>query len=113
MKFDLLNKELISAFKVDEKKIRNEILNVNNLPLIKLRDILLSLGSIYREDLDQNMYLAIIYGGTKHRNKANIALKLLDGELFISIFAKEGLIKQNTCEGVINELRKRIEKYIG
>lgn len=112
MVFNDLNMLLISDFNAKEQGIRNEFIKVNGLTLLKLRDILFELGYIYKEDLENNTYIAIIGGGTFKKNKSIAIFNLTEEGLKIAIYAKEGLIKQNTAEGVINEFRKRIEKYI-
>ena len=112
MKYDSLNKELIAEFSAKEKNIHDETFKVDGFSLMKLRDILFGLGKIYSEDIENNKYIAYIYGGFFKKNRATAIFKLVDDEILVAIYAKEGLFNQHTCEGVINEFRKRIEKYL-
>lgn len=97
---------------IDINRFHNEEWQVNGLTILKLRDIIISLGQIYYEDLENNIYIASICGGFLKKNPATTAFKLESGRLTIAISANEGLIKQDTCEVVIHEIRKKMESFI-
>lgn len=102
-------KSFLNEFNITQNEITSDSIKVSDFTIFNLRDLLLELGTIYREDIDENTYIAKIKGGTLKKNEA-IVLAVLDNlDLRIAIFAKEGIIKQKTSEGILNEIRKRIE----
>ena len=112
MDYKSLNNELISTFEVKENKIVNETFKVKQMGFLQLRDILLGLGRIYKEDFESNIYTVIINGGFRKKNKTISMFKLTEEGISVAMYAKEGLINQHTCEGVMDEFRRRIEKYL-
>lgn len=78
---------------------------------MKLRDILIGIGKIYFEDLEKQVYVANIGGGIRNKNSVLTALCLEKEQLKISMYAREGIITQHSCEGVIDELKKLLQKY--
>ena len=107
-----LNQILIDTVPVEEKKIVNRSISIDGLSMTKLRDILIKIGKIQREFLGDRVYVAVIPGGFFKKNYAVVALQLFDKEMIIAAYADEGIIKQHTCEGAINELRKNIQQFI-
>ena len=112
MNFKELNEILTNEANVKKRKIKNTTINVTGLNFLKLRDVIMSIGKIYCEDLEKQVYVANIGGGISKKNPALMAFCLEDEQLQISMYAKEGLIKQHTCEGVINELKGLLQEYI-
>lgn len=112
MNFKELNEILKNEADVKESKIKNTTINVNGLKFLKLRDIIIGIGKIYFEDLEKQVYVANIGGGISNKNPVLMALCLEKEQLQISMYAREGLINQHTCEGVINELKELLQKYI-
>lgn len=112
MDFKELNDILKNEADVKESKIKNTAINVHELQFLKLRDILIGIGKIYFEDLERQVYVANIGGGASKKNPVSMAICLGKEQLQISMYAKEGLINQHTCEGVINELKRLLQKYI-
>ena len=85
-------------------------IDVSNISMLKLRDLLIGIGKIYYENLEEQVYVVKLYGGLFKKNPAFAALHLMDGILQIEVAAKEGLIDQRTCEGVINEIKRKVEE---
>lgn len=111
-KYISLNQILMDTAPVEEKKIVNQSFLVDGLSIIKLRDILIKIGKIQRESLEDRVYVAVIPGGFFKKNYAVVALQLFDKEMFVAAYADEGIIKQRTCEGAINELKRNIQQFI-
>ena len=111
MNFKELNEILKNETNVKESKIRNTTIDVNGLQFLKLRDIIMERGKIFLEDTDKQVYVASIGGGISKKNPVLMALCLENEQLQISMYAKEGLINQHTCEGVIDELKRSLQKY--
>ena len=65
------------------------------------------------------MYMAAawIRGGFLSMNPALVICSICEGQLWISTYAKEGLIKQHTAEKLLERLRREFEeeygKYLG
>ena len=106
-----LNKVLSECINVNEDSIVNLKIYVENLTLIKLRDILLKIGQIHIEDIDRGIYVVTIKGGFAKKNSATLALQLDSGAILIAGYADEGLINQHTLEGVIHDFKKEIREY--
>lgn len=85
--------------------------DVSNLSILKLRDIIIVLGKIIYEDLNEGVYIVEMKGGLLKKNPAYAALHLDDDTLQITIIAKEGIINQRTCEGVANEITRSLKKH--
>lgn len=111
-KYSSLNRVLMEAAPVEEKKIVNQAIPVDGLSITKLRDILIKIGKIQREFLEDKIYVGIIPGGFLKKNYAVVALQLYEDEIIIAAYAEEGFIEQHTCEGALNELRRNIQKFI-
>ena len=108
----LLDELLINRVNAKEEKIIHNKYQVEGLAILKIRDILMIKGKIYLEDLENSIYLARINGGWRKRNPAYLAIRLVNNELCLSVYAREGIINQHTSEGVINDFKNTIEKYI-
>lgn len=107
-----LNKLLLDNINIRNHEVENVEWSIKGLRFLKLRDILIVIGKIAYEDLENQVYIAIINGGWFKRNRAYTAFHLSNDTLKIAITADEGLFNQHTCKGVLNELRKSLEKYI-
>ena len=62
--------------------------------------------------MDNCTYVAIIPGGFLKKHYSVVVLELKNDVLRTAIFSKEGLIKQNTSQGVLDELEKRLGEYL-
>lgn len=111
-KYTEINKLLVEQCDAIAEKILNCSYQVQNLTIAKLRDILIMMGRIHFEDLEKNIYIALIPGGIRKKNTAYVVFRLVDDELHIAAYSDEGLIKQNTSKGVIDEIGKIFDKYI-
>ena len=112
MKPDDLEQMLIDTFEVNPKYTENHVFKVRDLKILQLRDALVQIGQIIRENLEHKEYVATIGAGFLKSNIAYLALRLENNKLYISINAKEGLINQHTCKGAINELKRKLGEFI-
>lgn len=108
----VLNEILLSKVVVNNQKIINSEWKVEGLSLLKLRDILVIKGKVLFEDLDQQVYVAAIRGGWLRFNTSFAAFHLCNEKLQIAVISDEGVFKQHTSEGVLNELKESLGKYI-
>lgn len=112
MDFYKLNNVLEKSARIEPDKIINRQFNINNLSLLKLRDYLILMGKIHYESVKDKIYIVSIKGGFFKMNSAILAAYFQTDKLMIAVYAKEGIINQHTCEGVINEFEKKLSKYI-
>lgn len=74
------------------------------LTITQIRDKLYMLGNILHEDLDNQVYVASVHAGVANLSSAIVVLQLIGNRIHIMAYAKEGLIKQNTCEQAIQKI---------
>ncbi|MBR4570098.1 MAG: hypothetical protein IKO19_05460 [Candidatus Riflebacteria bacterium] len=106
-----LKKFLKDTYDMEIQNIEQFQFKVHNLRFEKIRDYLIMHGNILSEDLNEKIYIAIVYGGIAHKNPAYLAIQLTEC-IIINISAKEGLFDQHTIEGVINEFKAEFKDYI-
>ena len=89
-------------------RIKDELVETEEISekvsMLKIRDTLLLIGNIIKEDLDEEFYIGTINAGIANKNIAFIIIKKNEGNLAVCCYAREGLIKQHTA-------RKAIEKF--
>lgn len=112
MSFQELNNMLCEAANITKDKIQNVELTVNGLSFLKLRDAIIRIGRIHSEDIERQIYIASVGGGFLKKNTAVVVLHLNSKSLQISLYAKEGIINQHTCEDVIDEIKGSLQMYI-
>jgi hypothetical protein len=79
--------------------------DANNLSFRQLSFVLINLGTILKEDSDNNVYII----SAKHRlNIATICIELKDNKINLVAFANEGLIKQHTAQKVSLKIKNAI-----
>jgi hypothetical protein len=110
--YNKVNDVLINTTPVKNEKIVNRSFQVEGLTIERIRDILMQLGKIKREILQENIYVTVINGGVLKKNRAIVVLQLSGDEIYIAAYADEGIINQHTSEGVINEIGEHIKQYI-
>ena len=71
---------------------------------VNLRDSLFRIGTITKECLAENVYLADIPVGFFSSTVANVALHVELKEIYIVAYAKEGIIKQHLADQAIQKI---------
>lgn len=107
-----INEILKDTCKVKESKILNKTFKVENLTMRSLAWILLEIGKVKQEDLENNIYIATIPGGIAKKNYAVVVIELTERALRLAAYADEGLINQHTSKGAVDELEKHLSQYI-
>lgn len=74
----------------------------------KLRDLIIRIGKIIDENEEQQIYVFTIQSG-KLGNEAVVVLGMQEQDVYMRAFAKEGLIKQHTCERALD----RVSEVLG
>lgn len=107
-----LKNEMTVFNSVQLDKIKTYQFKQKNLTNMRIRDMLFRTGNILVEDLDRSLYIASVRSGFLKMNTAIVGFNLSKNNLNIAVFVKEGLLKQNTCEGIVNEIKNELKAYI-
>lgn len=86
---------------IQETTITNSVLS-----FLQIRDLLYSFGSILYEDIEQHIYVASLRAGFGNMNNVIVALQLSSDEIVAVGYAKEGILKQRSCDNVFSTLEK-------
>lgn len=100
---NFLTEKLSEYVRIKDELVETEEIS-EKVSMLKIRDTLLIIGNILKEDLDEEFYIGTINAGIANKNIAFIIIKKNEGNLAICCYAREGLIKQHTA-------RKAIEKF--
>lgn len=71
----------------------------------KIRDLIIRFGKIIEENEEEQIYVFTIQSG-KLGNEAVVAIGMQEPDVYIVAYAKEGLIKQRTCERALKQVRE-------
>ncbi len=107
-----LERKLNDIFQLQPQNTEEHIFKVRDITIFKIRDILMKLGNIAQENLEDQEYFAAVNAGLLKSNVAYMACRLDGEKLYVVITAKEGLINQNTCKGALYELKRELNRYI-
>ena len=103
-----MDKNFLTGKLSEYVRIKDELVETEEISekvsMLKIRDTLLLIGNIIKEDLDEEFYIGTINAGIANKNIAFIIIKKNEGNLAVCCYAREGLIKQHTA-------RKAIEKF--
>lgn len=99
-----LRKLLMDHCTADPDMVKEKNVSGCVLSITQIRDKLYLFGNILYEDLDNQIYVASVRSGFANMNSAVIALQLKGSKLQIVGYAKEGIIKQQTCEKAIQKI---------
>ncbi len=110
MDYKKLNKILSDCTDVKVEKIKNATIEVNNFPFIRLRNIFIENGTIHQEDIQNNVYVAVVKGGLGNKNPAWVAAYCGSESVLLAVYSREGLINQHTSDTVIKKIRSEVIK---
>lgn len=99
---ELLHDDSISPFTQKEE--------AKGIRFLQLRDAILTIGDILEEDEENEIYVASIKSGLGNLGRAYICTRIINGNLYIAAYAKEGLINQHMAEKSASNLIKLIKK---
>jgi hypothetical protein len=109
-----MNTELVDVLKdninVEENRIREDEIEINQLSYLQLRDLIWKIGRVVVELENQGIYIAAIVTGIANRNTAYLAIQHTQKKLQIVGYAKEGIFNQKTYEKAIEKLRRIVNE---
>lgn len=107
----ILIKFLNKYVDLEENIILFKEVEVKNLSILKLREIIYSIGNLLDEDETNKVYVCSIKSGLLNLNTAYIAVQLSDSKLYFAAYAHEGIIKQHTAERALNLFLEEVNKH--
>lgn len=111
-KYSYVNQTMKDSLINTKDKIVNEVIKVEGLPFLKLRDTLFVLGKIITVNEAEQSYIATIKSGFLRLTSVVLVIQLQEGELLIAAYSAGAINRQKVCKGAIDELKSRIKQYI-
>lgn len=105
----ILTEKLSEFIRINEQLVETEEI-VADVGMLKIRDTLLRVGTILKENLEEEYYIGIITAGIGNKNHAYIIIKKNKNIFDICCYAREGLIKQHTARKAINKFERELSK---
>lgn len=107
-----MDKNFLTVKLSEYVRIKDELVETEEISekvsMLKIRDTLLLIGNIIKEDLDEEFYIGTINAGIANKNIAFIIIKKNEGNLAICCYAREGLIKQHTARNAIEKFEREL-----
>ena len=107
------NKDLIEKLS-EFIRIKDELVETGEIAIdasmLKIRDTLLKIGTLLRENLEEEYYIGTLAAGIGNKNTAYIIIKKNKNKnsLDVCCYAREGLIKQHTARKAINKFEREL-----
>ena len=103
------HKQILKDYEVILEEIQSdEIILSEPMTLAQLREILMQISTILEERIEENIYVISAKSGKAISNGAILVVELVGEKLYISGYAKEGLINQKTFEKIIAKLSSKL-----
>ena len=107
-----MDKNFLTGKLSEYVRIKDELVETEEISekvsMLKIRDTLLLIGNIIKEDLDEEFYIGTINAGIANKNIAFIIIKKNEGNLAVCCYAREGLIKQHTAGKAIEKFEREL-----
>lgn len=110
MKFENFLREKISVYSVEVNKLISDSINIEEQSYRSAIQKLMLVGNIIEENEVENCIVLSIREGALKLNTAFVALKIDREKIYMIGYAKEGLIKQNTCKKAFRVIKEALEK---
>ena len=78
--------------------------DVCDLHYLQLRDGLIALGEIMKENQEEQLYVSVIKTGLFSKNPAAVSAIIDGNKLHVMVYANEGIIDQHTSERAIDQI---------
>lgn len=99
-------KGYLLEFGYKEKYLLEERVFFCSASFMQIRDTLFRIGRILKEDIENEVYVVSIKSGFLKCNNAIVVCGLEKDNLRMISFAREGVIKQNTCKKAMDTIEK-------
>lgn len=104
---NFLTEKLSEYVRIKDELVETEEIS-EKVSMLKIRDTLLLIGNIIKEDFDEEYYIGTINAGIANKNIAFIIIKKNEGNLAVCCYAREGLIKQHTARKAIKKFEREL-----
>ena len=104
---NFLTEKLSEYVRIKDELVETEEIS-EKVSMLKIRDTLLLIGNIIKEDFDEEYYIGTINAGIANKNIAFIIIKKNEGNLAVCCYASEGLIKQHTARKAIKKFEREL-----
>lgn len=102
----LKSKRIIDDPKKAEKETASEQIELRKPDDLFIRDAITGLGTILKEDLENHFYITSVKTGAFGGALSYAIIVREEASAVITVYAHEGLIKQNLSEKTMNILKK-------
>ncbi len=75
---------------------------------LNARNALIESGKVLREERNKGLIEGLVFSGLGNMNPAVLVISVEKNTIYISAYAKEGLIKQHTAEKAIKRFQKAL-----
>lgn len=103
-----LTEKLSEFIQIKEELVETEEIEAD-VSVLKIRDTLLRMGDLLKENLEEEYYIGTIRAGIGNKNTAYIIIKKNKKILDVCCYAREGLIKQHTARKAIDKFERELQ----
>ena len=103
----VLTEKLSEFIRIKEELVETEEISAD-VGVLKIRDTLLRVGNLLKENLEEDYYIGTITAGIGNKITAYIIIKKNKKNLDVCCYAREGLIKQHTARKAINKFEREL-----
>ena len=104
----ILTEKLSEFIQIKEDLVETEEIEAD-VSVLKIRDTLLRMGNLLKENLEEEYYIGTIRAGIRNKNTAYIIIKKDKKILDVCCYAREGLIKQHTARKAIDKFERELQ----
>lgn len=103
------HKQILTDYEVVSEKIKNdEIPLFEPMTMAQLREVLMQISTILEEKIEENIYVISANSAKSTSNSAILVIELGKEKIYISGYAKVGLINQKAFEKVVSKLKNKL-----
>lgn len=102
----LKSKRYIDDIELARKEVTTEHINLKKEDDMFIRDSIIGLGTVLKEDLDEHYYITTVRMGFFGNVLTHAIILRQDSEADIAVHVHEGLVKQHLAEKTIEKIKK-------
>ncbi|MDO4731854.1 MAG: hypothetical protein Q4B14_07050, partial [Clostridia bacterium] len=103
------HKQILTDYEIVAEEVKTDEISLSEpMTLAELREVLMQMSTILEEKIEENIYVISANSGKATSNGAILVIELGKEKIYISGYAKEGLINQKTFEKVVSKLKNKL-----
>ncbi len=106
----LKNNGFINDITKARKEVKTEIINLKKSTDLFIRDSIIGMGTIIKEDLVNHYYITTVKMGLLGNVETQAIIVRKEEKAEIVVYAHEGIIKQHLAENTIEKLKKTLSQ---